>query len=407
MVNELGLRQKLEDINEVLIERYLNETDVGVLGGLSGIALFQFYYAKFLDSDELSDIGVKMISHCFDKINDGYSYPTYCSGIAGLGWVIQHLKSKDFIELDCDQLLSPFDDYLFNQMKFDLSQGNYDFLHGALGYAFYFFSRYRETEDFSLKNKYESYILDFLARLEDLSINKGDTLKWEFILKEANGNNGNKRYNLGLSHGITSIINFISRLQKFDKFRAYSDKLLDGSLNYVLEVQSDNPRNLSLFPNWVDEGTTPCYDSRIAWCYGDLGIGLSLMNVGKALNNESLLLHAQRVLTHTTYRKTPEQTQVCDASICHGSYGNALMYQRVYQEFDSELFKSTLDFWIKDGFEKAIHKDGYVGYKQWGGVEKGWTSELGLLEGVSGIGLVILEYLSKEPNLWDECLMIS
>ena len=67
----------------------------------------------------------------------------------------------------------------------------------------------------------------------------------------------------------------------------------------------------------------------------------------------------------------------------------------------------SANFWIADGIRKASYKDGYAGYKQWNGLTKDWTSELSLLEGVAGIGLVLIDHLSEESNFWDECLMIS
>ncbi len=379
-------------------------TDIGVVAGLSGIALFQFYYSKFLDIEGPSEVGAEIISFCIEKINDGYSLPTYCNGIAGLGWAIQHLKVEDFINLDCDALLSNFDKYLYDQMVFDFNLGNYDFLHGALGHAFYFLSRYKHTEDLYLKKRYESYLLEGIKNLKKLAIQKDNSLKWKSILDI---NKGNEGYNLSLSHGISSILNFSSRLHAIDAFKEVTEKLVIGSANYILSFQKKNSKNLSLFPSWIEKDISPEYNSRIAWCYGDLGIGLSILRAGQSLRDVSMQKHALEIIAHTTTRKSPDETLVKDAGVCHGSYGNSLIYQRLHQTISNPLFQKSLHFWLDNGVEKAIHKDGYAGYKQWNGLEKKWMPELNLLEGVAGIGLVIIEYLSEEPNFWDECLMIS
>jgi len=398
------LNEKLNEISYILQKQYKDASDVGVLTGISGIALFHFYYSKYLDLDTYADIGAEMISYCIEKINYGYSFPTFCTGIAGLGWAIQHLKTKDFIDVDCDSLLSPFDAYLYNQMIFDLGRGNYDFLHGALGYGFYFLSRYEHTETVDFKKRYQSYLYELIAKLETLSISEGSTLKWKSTLDIKKGTKG---FNISLSHGMSSILNFLSRLYKFDEFKKDTGKLIRGNINYILDLENNSPKNLSLFPSWVEEGVPPEYNSRIAWCYGDLGIGLSLLKAGRSLDNISIQKHALEVLKHTTNRKADDQTLVNDAGICHGSYGNALIYQRLSQENNNELFKKMFNYWIEDGIEKAVHKNGYAGYKQWHSLDKVWTPELSLLEGISGIGLVIIDSLSKEPNSWDECLMIS
>ena len=404
MDRESLLRQKLSEISTILKKEYKSVPDIGVVAGISGIALFQFYYSKFLDVDEHSEIGAEMISTCIEKINDGYSFPTYCNGIAGLGWAIQHLKTKDFIDVDCDDLLSQFDEYLYNQMKFDFKRGNYDFLHGALGYAFYFLSRYKHTEDPELKKRYQSYLSESISALEKLAISESATLKWKSTLDIQKGNQG---YNLSLSHGISSILNFLSRLHAIETFRDATEKLVIGSANYILGFEKKDQENLSLFPSWIEKGIPLEYNSRLAWCYGDLGIGLSIWRAGMSLEDKTMQQHALKILDHTTARKLPDETLVNDAGVCHGSYGNAMIYQRLFRKSGNKSFAKSFDFWMEDGLQKAIHKDGYAGYKQWSALEKSWTPELSLLEGVAGIGLVIIDYLSEEPNLWDECLLIS
>lgn len=404
MINDRILENQLLKIAEAIRTHHKKENKIGVLTGLSGMALFFFYYAKFLDDDSLSDIGVELISDCIEKINMGYSYPTYCTGIAGFGWTLQHLKTKDFINIDCDELLSPFDEFLHNQMIFDIRQGNYDFLHGALGYGFYFLSRYEYTENVQLKNNYQSYLSELVNTLGKISISDGITLKWESTLDIEKGNKG---FNLGLSHGISSILNLATRLHKFDVFKESTSKIIIGSSNYILGFKDNHAENLSLFPSWIEKDKLPEYNSRIAWCYGDLGIGLSLLHAAQSLGVSSIKNHALEILGHTTKRKLPDDTLVSDAGVCHGSYGNAHIYQKLWQNTKHESFKELVDFWITDGIQKAIYEDGYAGYKQWEGFVGSWMPQLSLLEGVAGIGLVIIDYLSDEPNSWDECLLIS
>ncbi len=404
MEQRTELEQQLKEIADILSQKYTDSQNVGVIAGISGMALFQFYYSKYLNVDTYSEIGVDMIAHCVEKINNGYSFPTYCNGIAGLGWAIQHLKNEEFIDIDCDELLSPFDDYLYQQMMFHLRSGDYDFLHGGMGYAFYFFSRYRASEGSGPKERYKSYILDFIEQLNNLAITAGNTLKWESTV---DFEKGTKAYNLSLSHGISSILSFLSRLHRFRDFEAATANLIRGASNYMLSNETKDPTNLSLYPSWVEKGTVAEYNSRLAWCYGDLGIGISLMEAGVSLEDSRLQQQAHQILEHTMQRKTTEETSVTDAGICHGSYGNAQIYRSLSKQAEKSSFEHVSDFWIADGIQKAIHKDGYAGYKKWNPLENRWETELSLLEGIAGIGLAIIDKLSDEPNSWDECLMIG
>ena len=394
------LERKLNEIHQVIKNKYSSVSEIGVLGGLSGIALFEFYYSKFLDTEEPSDIGVSIISECISKINEGYGMHTFCNGIAGFGWVVDHLNNHGFIEVDIDSLLSPLDPFLFTAMCSDIKEKNFDFLHGAIGTGFYFFKRYQHSKDVI----YKEYILYLLNSLLKFSENENGKYKWESILDIENGTKG---YNLSLSHGISSVINFLSRLYLFEEFKPLAKPMLLGAIKYLTSFKSEKKENLSLFPSWITNCEPITYQSRISWCYGDLGIGLTLYRASKVIKDNELMKSSIQILTHAAKRKTVEETRIIDAGFCHGSYGNAQIFHKIHKETELSIFKESTHFWIQDGLGKAIHKDGYAGYKQWGGKDQTWKPELTILEGIAGIGLTIIDYLVDGEEKWDECLLLS
>lgn len=405
MQHKEQLKIQLEEISRTIKNSYTQEKDIGILEGISGCALFQFYYSKYLNIDTQADYGIEMISTCIERINNGYTRPTYCNGIAGFGSVLQHLTSETLIDLDCDEFLSPFDDFLYQQMKDDLSIGFYDFLHGALGYGFYFFKRYKETLSENLRKRYSEYLLHLLRQLETTAIMEKEGLKWQSTLIIQN--KANVGCNLSLSHGMSSIINFLCRLMDDNELKVLSKKLLTGAVNYIMSYYKNDRNNLSLFPMWIEANVSPKYNSRIAWCYGDLGIGISLLKASEVMGDSSLKNRALSILNQTMNRQKPEDTKVIDASICHGSYGNALIYSRLRCKGLNQDLDSIIRFWINDGVKKARHRNGYAGYKQWMGAEKIWEPKLSLLEGVSGIGLTIIDYLTNKPNNWNQYLLVD
>jgi len=400
-----NLEKKLKEIDEIIKSHYKQTEHTGVLAGLSGISLFQFYYSKYLDINSNADIGVEIISTCIDKINNGYNFPTFCTGIAGLGWVLDHLEQENFVDIESDKLLQQFDDYLYAYMLSDLKSGNYDFLHGGIGYSFYFLNRFRNTKSENLKDKYKSILFEFIDLLEGLcEKTENNQIKWLSIL---NHDTGEKGYNLSLSHGMSSIIGILTKLQEYDVFKNKTEPLLKGAINYILSVKNQDKNDASNFPSTISENGTVHKQSRVAWCYGDLGVGIRLWFASIVLKDETLKNTAISTLKHNALRKKPENTAVVDASICHGSYGNAQIFNRMYKETGIIEFKKATDFWIQDGIDRAIHKDGQAGYKQYKGPDKDWTNEIILLEGIAGIGLTIIDSLASFNTNWDECLMIS
>lgn len=405
MASEKKLQLKLLEIARITANSYMQYDDnIGLLAGISGTALFQFYYAQYSNNDYHADIGVEIITRCIDKINNGYSNPSYCNGIAGLGWAIQHLNSEEFIEIDCDDLLSQFDDYLYKNMIDDFKTGDYDFLHGGLGYGFYFFKRFKHTQSTELKKKYKNFLLKCVAELERLAIIDNDMAKWPDTL----GLEKNiVSYNLGASHGITSILNFLSRLHDIEDFKNSTKTLLKLGTRYMLHIYSKSQSDISFFPNAIIDENSLKYNSRLAWCQGDLGIGMSMMHVADTLNDSAIKNTFLDILKHSTKRKKQKYTMVVDAGFCHGSYGIAQIYNSINCYYPDIHFEKALNFWIDDGLKKAKYQDGYAGFKQMAGPGKKLLPLLSVLEGISGIGLATIDYLSNNKNKWDECFMIG
>lgn len=403
MVDNNPYLNKLSQISKIIDEKYSDHPHIGGLVGISGMALFQFYYSKLLGTNEGSDKGAKILSKCIEMINNGYTFPSYCTGLAGAGWVFDHLAEENFIELNNDDLLVNLDNYFNDVMKINMKNGNYDFLHGALGYGFYFLNRYKCTKSVELRIRYRNYLLDLISMLNDLAETDENGIKWISILKSKIGDKG---YNFGLSHGISSVVNFLSRLYQYDDFKNEVYSMLTGGVEFLLYHMEKDGSEFSMFPNWLKNGQYNEGGSRVAWCYGDLGVGVTLLQASKSLKNVGLKEVAIKILHHTASRRSFENNKVVDAALCHGSFGNAQIFNRVYKETGDKRFRDAAFFWMNDGMKRATFSNGYAGFKQWSGLKKDWQEDLSLLEGIAGIGLSLISHLSGN-NSWDECLMIG
>lgn len=404
MENKKLLEEKLEEISSILKKEYKENDQLGVLAGISGIALFHFYYSKYLDTDKQADIGVEILEEVVNRINEGYQFPTYCSGIAGAGWVFEHLSEVDFMESDNDELLSELDDYLFQVMNYDMQSGQFDFLHAGIGYGYYFLKRYQNTKSDELKDRYKTYLNKIISDLNEHAQDDEHGVKWESRLDIETGLRG---YNLSLSHGMSSIVIFLSKLHEYSDFKDTVTPLLKGAVGYIGSHEIKGDELYSLFPSWITEPPQEGSRSRLAWCYGDLGVGLAFLKASETLNDASLNKKALYILEHAANRKTAEETGIRDAGVCHGSYGNAQIFNRLYTKTGNKLFKEAARYWIDEGIKMAVFEDGNAGYKQWNGADEDWESRISLLEGIAGIGLTIIDHISDFETHWDECLMIS
>ena len=83
------------------------------------------------------------------------------------------------------------------------------------------------------------------------------------------------------------------------------------------------------------------------------------------------------------------------------------MYYRAYLNTKDKFFKEASEYWLQEGIKLGKMEDGALTYKKWSGIEKGYQPELSLLEGVAGIGLVMIHQLADFEMNWDECLLLN
>ncbi len=217
-----------------------------------------------------------------------------------------------------------------------------------------------------------------------------------------------KVINLGLSHGLASIIAVLSKIYIATESLLAKELLLD-SVKCLMCTKRSFDRN-SLFPNYIFKNTKPIsvktISSRLAWCYGDLGISVAIWHASQALRRKDLEEEAKEILQHSAMRLDLDQNGVIDAGLCHGTAGIAHIYNRMYGYTGVEELRGASEYWFDQTLKMACFKDGLAGYKAWHG-SLGWESEPGLLEGIAGIGLAMISAVSDIEPAWDECLLLS
>lgn len=397
-----NLNSTLRNIYNSLNNKVNENNDIGILTGTSGIALFYFKYSEYINSSESFDKGIELIEKNIDLINHGYSMPTYCTGLAGYGWLMNFLKEQQYIDVDNSDLFDKTDELLYEKMIADIKDNNYDFLHGSIGYALHFLQQFENSISIDKKNKYKEYILEFLYYLKHYSVKFSNGIKWKSY---TNQQKEDFEYNISLSHGISSIINFLSRLYPYSCFKNETKDMLQNAVSFVVSYKGKDKKSISLFPNKINSKGDVSWNSRLAWCYGDLGVALSLWNYSKVMNDVTLQKEVIDIVKFSAKRRSRESTLVFDSTICHGAFGNAQIFNHFYNETEIPEFLETANFWINDGMSRVVNSKDYAGFRKWEPPNK-WAGDLSLLEGISGIGLSILSHITRDRS-WDKSLMIS
>jgi lantibiotic biosynthesis protein len=395
-----NINKKITEIAK-LLKNYTPDHNIGLLSGSSGIAIFCLHYSTIKNDKKIHAVGQLCLEDIIEKISTSYNLHTYCAGIAGFGWTIEYLAAANLIEIDTNELLNDLDDYLGAYMQQDIRTNHYDYLHGAVGVGLYFIKRWQNNPE-----KANLYLQELLLYLENTAHKSSNGCKWLCTLDHKKGTTG---YNISLSHGSSAIAAFLAKLYTLGIEQERVKMLLISAMNYILAQQIDYEKYGSYFPAYsIESSGDNLAGSRLGWCYGDLGIGIVLWNVGATLDNKEWQEQAVNILLSCTQRTLPEQHQITDAGLCHGAAGVAHIFNRMHRNTKIAPFKEAAEYWFQQTLAMATHTDGLAGYKAYRSLEYGgWHNDYALLEGIAGICLSMFCYTNNIDPIWDECLLLS
>lgn len=375
------------EIEKHSIQSFMNNYDGSLFSGLAGNILFQAYYYKFLDknNEQLYSSVLNKIELLLTHLQKFNYHVGFANGICGIAWLLAHLKKIDLVDID-EAIFSEFDQFIKTFIKEEAQTKHFDYMYGYLGGYLYFLER----ED----HQTTKTIVDNLK--QSATQVAPDSLTWYDSLEE-------KFAFLGLSHGVAGILWFLIQSES-----PKQNILLEQGLNWLKFYRLKSPKATFGVSN-LDQDP-----ARLAWCHGDLGISVSLAQIGLKVKDQSVLANAKKIAGKTLSRQGPEETGVCDAGFCHGSAGVAHLYARIGQYLDDSLLYDAHEYWIERTLQYATdHNNGFAGYMVYVGDENPETPfvpSLGLLEGISGIGMVLLSYLFRaemDQMQWDRCFLLT
>jgi hypothetical protein len=377
-----GIEGKVNEIKELLLESENNT--ISLINGSSSKLLFYSYYLKYIkqDYEVLNDLN-KNLEFCIETIKESeYILPYYSYGLSGFIWTLHQLQKEGILDVEN---IFEFDSFfvqgLVKLFEDQVAKLNYDLFNGGIGLAM----------AIDLLNP------SYNCREKLVGLNKQG--KWQ-----TNNEIMEKKYNFGLSHGIPSVISYLCNI--------HDHKILESVENALEFIRSFKRKSgtISLYPSFASISSQDLfYNSRLGWCYGDLGIAIAFWKAGKLFNRDDWKKEAIEIIVSTSKRRDLSENLVVDSGICHGTVGIAHIFNRFFKETEICEFEDAKWFWINETLEMARNRNGLAGYKAWQGNDIGWTNEYGLLEGIAGIGLVLIGFLSNELESlnWDRALLIS
>lgn len=395
------IEAKLKEIADSISEYMLNpesKKEAGLYTGTVGLLMFMTYYSRYSGEKKYLKIADELLEDCCESICNGIYYASFCGGLSGMLYGLNHLNQIGFIDVDLTEVHEGYSKLLRSSLKTYAEEGRFDFMHQATGIALYLL---QNGDPVDLTD-----VAEYVKTLDRTAEHKDDTVKW---LTDVNSGR-DKVYNIALSHGMSSIAIFLSICYEKNIETQISRRLLEGVVNYVLQQELDPLKEGSFFPYCsIESNRDNVFKSRMAWCYGDLGVATALWRAGIALGNDTWKAKAFEVMEFAIDRRDLGSNRVVDACICHGTAGIAQIFRRMYYNTGDEKFSETAKFWTDETLKMAKYEDGETaGFKSFTGASNQWVGTYDFLEGIAGIGLALIASQGDEQySAWDKILLLS
>lgn len=359
------------------------------LGGKAGVALFYGYLGDAVRADELME-------HAVDALATSPMPPSLYGGFTGIAWVAEHLsRVLGTAGDDMDDL----DESLLATIAAPWT-GDYDLITGLVGFGVYALECVPRP---SAIRCLEAIVdrLDETAQTIEQGVRWFTAPEWLFPHQRERYPRGG--YNLGVAHGVPGVIALLTRACCLGIRAERTRALLEGAVRWVLSEQCGGR-----FPAWIVPGVQ-AQPTRVAWCYGDPGVAAVLLSAARVLGNEewertSLDIALRAAMT------APEDCGVQDAGLCHGAFGLAHLYNRIYQAGHDERFADAARLWYRRGLDMRRPERGIAGFESWefgADWQLAWQSDPGFLAGAAGVGLALLAGLTPVEPEWDRLLLLD
>lgn len=379
--------------------------DASLYGGAAGLAVLYAYLSQVNEVEDADEVAASYLGQAIDAVSETTMPAGFGGGLTGIAWATAHLQ-KHFFEPDEADPNRSVNELLLNFLSQSPWKDDYDLVSGLVGYGVYALEQMPRPSAIQLVER----VVD---RLDETAERRGaQGLTWltapELLTGWQREECPQGYYNLGLAHGIPGIIALLGEVCAAGLAPAKARPLLEGAVAWLLRQKLAADAGSS-FANWAGAGIEP-HASRLAWCYGDLGIAAALLYAARSVG-ETAWEHEALDIARRAAERSPKQTGVIDAGLCHGAAGIAHLFHRMYQATGESLLGEAARFWFERTLEMRRPGEGIAGFLAWGPTgedeKMGWVKDPGILTGAAGIALALLSAaLPIEPH-WDRMLLVS
>jgi lantibiotic modifying enzyme len=381
----------------------LNGNRFSLAGGPTGQALFFAYLDRARPGEGYDETAAELLERAFEELAQADADPGFCSGFAGVAWAVEHLRGWLVDDEDEDPGAETAE-ALSRLLGSTPWPWEYDLISGLAGHGAYALERMPHPLG---RECLESAV----ARLSEEAERGPQGISWwkapARVSARMREGNPEGLYDLGLAHGNAGIIALLGQACAHQVAATEARTLLDGAVPWLLAHQNP-PGSPSRFPIQVVPGQESGW-SRVAWCYGDLGIAVALLVAARGAG-EPDWERAALDLARSAAARSFESSGVADAGLCHGAGGNAHLFNRMFQATGDPALGQAARTWAERALDMRRPGEGIGGYlvlvpNQ--RLQREWGKDPGFLTGAAGIGLSLLAAATSIEPSWDRALLVE
>jgi lantibiotic biosynthesis protein len=379
----------VRDIGEAVARQPITGATPGLARGHAGTALLFAYAHEADESAGWAELAQARLDVAADGVAALPLDASLFTGFSGVAWGAEHIAPGSPTGEDASR---DVDAALAERLAASPWSGDYDLVTGLVGMGLFALDR---METASEPGHARACAIRVVDHLEALAEELDGGLAWRtqprFLPPGTSTSYPDGLHDLGVAHGVPGVVVLLALLRASGVEAARTDALLQGAFTWL--TRQRNPDSMaSRYGYHTIPASGARSTSRLAWCYGDLGISAALLWAARAGGGGPLEsgLEDEAILTaHRTCSRAPSDCGVLDAGLCHGSAGLALLYARLYNATGEDRFREHARLWYR------------------GTMERRGAGDPGLLTGAAGIGLSLLAGATEIEPGWDRMLLAS
>lgn len=387
---------------EVMYQKWELDETSSLYTGVTGMAIHYALLYQQTQQKEYKEYVYNLVSEALNNL-PSLSYSTSLSGISGVAWTLQHLVDIEFFEYkEVESYLLKLKKNILITIPQDKIRRNYDLMHGLIGKMLtlldiYCFNPIAHPE-------VKTIISDSINHLESISI-QDEVSNTAYWVNPINGS-----INIGMAHGVSSIIWYLTRIVEEE---IVDDITMKVAISLIIKASNWLQRQKVISVESKLQYPTRVYINHqnkknnfsLAWCHGDLGVAIGFIKAGQVLRDSSLLNKGIQIAENLSEIKKQSSTIIqddnsIDACFCHGTLGLFFIFYILYKRTGNNKLKEAYLYWLNIINSSLQDNREYVGLPS-GALEKNkvkWLYEPGILTGMTGQALVLHTYYLYETG---------